>query len=122
MVVKEGLYNKPTKKSLEENGLSSLFDELIFCKKPEYKKPICENKKCDFMIDDREDILLPFTNDHHTRTILFGSKNNAAIPSTLMRAADWKEVIQMIEETEIAPVPKNNTFTIVNIDRFIYNI
>jgi len=89
---------RDTKKSMDESGLSKLFDAQFYVKKREDKKYICNYLGCDFMIDDREFILDDVkTLNPGAVTILFGGDKGPNQKHHLW-APNWEEVLRLVSE------------------------
>ena len=73
-----------TKQSLEDSGLAALFSALVFVKKPQFKKNICELYQCRYLIDDRADILAHVATAETVQPILFGD------------GVDWPQIVARI--------------------------
>lgn len=104
-----------TKKSIEKY-CPNLFDDIYFVKDRKYKKDICEYLNCDYMIDDREDILQEVIKSScRTIPILFGGD----IDSHFLKAKDWNDVLSIISNNDRVSEKKE---LVINIDKKIHKI
>ncbi len=108
-----------TKKSIELSGATHLFENQFYVRNREYKADICEHIGCNFMIDDREEILdNVIANNKKITTILFGSDH--ANNKKHMCAKDWNDVFEIITRCgKLDKVDGNNS---INIGPLIYRV
>lgn len=87
-----------TTASIKENDCSKYFEKEYYVKKKTYKKDICLMLGCNFMIDDRSEILDDVKDGcPGIVTILFGESDYEG--DRHLKASDWKDVVSIIENT-----------------------
>lgn len=96
-----------TKQSIIDNNLENIFDGIYFVKKRKYKKYLCNNLNCHFMIDDNKDILKDVKKlNSKIITILFGKEN------------DWIKTINIINSITYFELSNNK----IDILDYCHNI
>jgi hypothetical protein len=95
-----------TKESIKMNNASELFNDQFYVKKREYKREVCDNLGCHFMIDDSVENLdhISSTNKKIV-TILFGQSTH----SYHKCASDWNDVLSIISKTPYFEQPHHET-------------
>jgi hypothetical protein len=97
------------KEEIENSGLTNVFTEQIYIKNPFKKGDVLLNFGCNFMIDDRLDLLdkIKLINPDIV-TIWFGQKKDDNNTQHIC-AENWDEVYKIISKTKQFHVPKVET-------------
>jgi hypothetical protein len=96
-------------KEVEASGLNDVFTEQIYIKNPYEKGRVLLNFGCNFMIDDRIDLLNRIRFQFpEIVTIWFGQKKDACKNQNIQHicAEDWDEVYNIISKHKQFHVPK----------------
>ena len=97
------------KAEIENSGLTNVFTEQIYIKNPFKKGDVLLNFGCNFMIDDRLDLLNKIKLvDPDIVTIWFGQKKDDNNKQHIC-AENWDEVYKIISKTKQFHVPKVET-------------
>jgi hypothetical protein len=97
------------KEEIENSGLTNVFTEQIYIKNPFKKGDVLLNFGCNFMIDDRLDLLNKIKLvDPDIVTIWFGQKKDDNNTQHIC-AENWDEVYKIISKTKQFHVPKVET-------------
>lgn len=97
------------KEEIENSGLTNVFTEQIYIKNPFKKGDVLLNFGCNFMIDDRLDLLNKIKLvDPDIVTIWFGQKKDDNNTQHIC-AENWNEVYKIISKTKQFHVPKVET-------------
>jgi hypothetical protein len=108
-----------TNKSISDNSLAYLFKEQFYVKNASYKKDVCKRLGCNFMIDDREDVLDEVKKSNtEIITILFGKSQNECLNNNHKCAENWEDVVKIISSTPFFEIKGEN----ISLDKYIYKL
>ena len=92
---------------IKDSGLESVFTEQIYIKNPWEKGTVLNKFGCNFMIDDRLDILNTIKRKAPLiKTIWFGQKQFNCADNSHICAETWDDVYNIISNTKHFNVPK----------------
>ena len=88
------------KEEVAKKGLDDVFTEQIYINNPYEKGTVLKNYGCNFMVDDRIDLLNFIRKKNpYVKTILFGQKNDKCIGTEHICAETWDNVYKIINSS-----------------------
>ena len=101
---------------VKEKGLEPVFTEQIYIGNPWEKGSVLQKFGCNFMIDDRLDLLEAIKKKSpKTKTIWFGQTQDKCIDGQHICAETWDDVYEIINSSEYFNVPKQD----ININKWL---